>query len=552
MTKEIDEDTPINGSQQYDEHGNALEIQQDLDTGLWYSLNAAGIPTWRASVSAMAMVCGIGVLGLSKGLSQAGWLGVPLLIFLGFMANYTGKVLLKSLYLQKETVTTTYHGLAKVAFGPIGYYIVIVLQNCALFSASIIFLLLSGANMQLLSTAWGMKEYNIGWFIALTGLIIIAPIIGLKTLKEVSWIAIFGILATVLTIIVIIVMPPVLKHANTEYVNHYVPPNATLYNCHPSSGPSVNVTLPFNGTYGASNVTVNGTAYNCTPYLKPPGYAPLMDPHTDVINSANLPTAFATMVFAFGGHNVFPALACTMRDTRTYGGFLNGAFIAIVLLYLPPAIIPYAYFGDQVSNPILNPLFAAAEPLGKGYNIPIYFAYVAITLHLWFTIPIINNPVFLWVEEVTTLDKRQGRTLWRAIYRTLLIALQVLIAWKLPYFGELMDIIGATVISATVFFLPCLMYLKLNWSRTTYLEVGWNYIVLLLATLGSVVGFINAMLALINKVREDEKEKDVALSNTQFYACIGGATGLGAISFIIVFWYISVQSKRRTGYQVIS
>jgi len=142
--------------------------------------------------------------------------------------------------------------------------------------------------------------------------------------------------------------------------------------------------------------------------------------------------------------------------------------------------------------------------------------------------------------------------MFRALYRTLIIIVQVLIAWKLPYFGELMDIIGATVISATVFFLPCLMYLKLNWNNTTWFEVVWNYIVLLLATLGSVVGFINAMLGLINKVREDEAQKDVSLSRIQFYSCIGGATGFGAILFIAVFWWISTQSKRRSGYRVIS
>jgi hypothetical protein len=89
-----------------------------------------------------------------------------------------------------------------------------------------------------------------------------------------------------------------------------------------------------------------------------------------------------------------------------------------------------------------------------------------------------------------------------------------------------MDIIGSTVISATVFFFPPLMYLKLNWNNCSWTEIVWNYIVLLLATLGSTVGLINAILALTNDIRIDPLKKEgnppkIVLSDTALYGMMG-------------------------------
>ncbi|PRP88221.1 hypothetical protein PROFUN_04044 [Planoprotostelium fungivorum] len=486
-------DAPINGQNDtfYDEHGNVLEVYQDSTTGLWYSLNAKGTPVWRAAISAMATVAGIGVLGLSKGLSQAGWVGIPLLIFLGFMSNYTAKVLLKSMYLQRETVTTTYHGLSRVAFGTTGYYIVIFMQNLALFSASTLFLVLSGINIHDLFKSWGLPEFHMAYYVAATGLIVLLPIVGLKTLREVSWIAVFGIAATVLTIIIIIVMPPIMK-----------------------------------------SVTLSGN---------------MSHPQTTVISTINFPTAFATMVFAFGGHNVFPALASTMRDTRSYGTFLNVAFVCVIILYLPPAILPYIYFGDAVKSPVLESLSTAVAGLSRSYTVPIDLALVAITLHLWLTIPILNNPVFLYFEEVTRLDKAKAAPVYRILYRTAILALQVLVACVVKDFGDFMDLLGSTVISATVFFFPCLMYLKLNWNNIPVYEKMWNYVVLLLASLGSIVGFISASIEL---GKDFTGRKDFQLDMKTRYIIIGSTTGAAAILLALAFHLIAVKN-RRSGYQAI-
>lgn len=69
---------------------------------------------------------------------------------------------------------------------------------------------------------------------------------------------------------------------------------------------------------------------------------------------------------------------------------LNVSFLLILLLYLPPAYFGYLCFGQNTDSPIL-------ENLKTG--IVSELAIIAITLHIWFTLPIIDNPVNLWVKR---------------------------------------------------------------------------------------------------------------------------------------------------------
>jgi hypothetical protein len=50
----------------------------------------------------------------------------------------------------------------------------------------------------------------------------------------------------------------------------------------------------------------------------------------------------------------------------------------------------YYFFGNDTESPILQNLHP---------GVVTDLATIAITLHIWFTIPIIDNPVILWVRN---------------------------------------------------------------------------------------------------------------------------------------------------------
>ena len=95
----------------------------------------------------------------------------------------------------------------------------------------------------------------------------------------------------------------------------------------------------------------------------------------------------------------------------------NWAFFIIFILYAPAAFAGYYAFGEAVQSPI----FAT---VGISSGILIDIAMVAITLHLWLTMPLVNNPLNLWAENIFKIDNRKPEIVWRAISRTLLLGLQ--------------------------------------------------------------------------------------------------------------------------------
>jgi len=164
----------------------------------------------------------------------------------------------------------------------------------------------------------------------------------------------------------------------------------------------------------------------------------------EFLNVKTIAQAFSTFCFAFSGHNIFPSVEETMLYPRSFNKMLFISFIAIITIYIPPTITGYWAFGQYTLSPIL---------LNLGNGIASQMAIIAITMHLLVTIPIINNPVNLYLEtDLFKIQNRKYEFLFRAIIRITLLGIQTLFAVELPDFGGVMNAIGSTCVPATVFF----------------------------------------------------------------------------------------------------
>jgi len=216
------------------------------------------------------------------------------------------------------------------------------------------------------------------------------------------------------------------------------------------------------------------------------------------------------------------------KKKEDYNKMMNVSFLFTLLLYLPPSIFAYLYFGSDVKSPVLVSLS----------GIPSQVATIAITLHIWLTIPIINNPLNLWLEEwVASLFKNSNdyhsyNLIPRILLRTLVLAIQTVIACLLPFFGDIMAFIGASTVSATIFFLPCFFYLKLKWDDIKLPEKICVFVVLLLATIGSAVGLYTAVLGLV----QDVSQINYTLPDWFFYIIIGCLTYFSIVVIGVCMW----------------
>jgi len=219
------------------------------------------------------------------------------------------------------------------------------------------------------------------------------------------------------------------------------------------------------------------------------------------------------------------------KKKEEFDKVMNVSFLATFILYVPPCVLAYLYFGKAVQSPVL---------LSLGVDIASQLATIAITLHLLFTIPILSNPLNLWIEEtIAARFQYSNRFLShelvsRIILRTVILAVETIIAVTLPFFNDIMAFIGASTISATIFFLPCLFYLQLRWNDIHIAEKVWIFIILLFATLGSAVGLYTAVTGLVEHI----SHISVVLPDWFFYTILGTITYVGIIAISITMWII--------------
>uniref|UniRef100_A0A1I8B0S5 Aa_trans domain-containing protein n=1 Tax=Meloidogyne hapla TaxID=6305 RepID=A0A1I8B0S5_MELHA len=140
--------------------------------------------------------------------------------------------------------------------------------------------------------------------------------------------------------------------------------------------------------------------------------------------------AVGTLLFAYGGHPAFPTIQHDMRKPEEFEKSSSLAFSILFCMYTPVCIIGYMSYGDSLRESVINSL----------QHVWIQqIVNLMITLHLIFTIIIVNNPLNQKVEEVFNIPHDFG---WkRVVARTGMMALALFVAETVPSFGPLLDLI---------------------------------------------------------------------------------------------------------------
>ena len=166
---------------------------------------------------------------------------------------------------------------------------------------------------------------------------------------------------------------------------------------------------------------------------------------------ANYFLALGTLLFAYGGHPAFPTVQHDMRRPSDFNKSSFAAFTILFSMYTPVCILGYMTYGNSLRESVINSL----------QHVWIQqIVNVMITLHLIFTILIVNNPLNQKMEEVFRVPHKFG--LKRVVVRTTMMGLVLFVAETVPTFGPLLDLIGGSCLMLTSLVFPCLFYLFLN------------------------------------------------------------------------------------------
>lgn len=176
------------------------------------------------------------------------------------------------------------------------------------------------------------------------------------------------------------------------------------------------------------------------------------DVRHSVVVFSHLLTAVGTISMYFGGNAVYIHVEESMRYPKSWNRVVAAVLPSCSVIYLATAIFGYIAYGDRAESPILNNL---------PKDIFTEVGTIVIIIHVIFTAPI---PLTSFALETVRLADitvvRRGNVIervYRTILRSAIIGACGCIACTVPYFGDLLSLLGALSNCTLIFVLPVLV-----------------------------------------------------------------------------------------------
>jgi amino acid permease len=156
----------------------------------------------------------------------------------------------------------------------------------------------------------------------------------------------------------------------------------------------------------------------------------------------------------------------------------------------------YGAYGSSVADDVLVPRPRPAKTW-------IAIANLMVWLHVLASYQVFSHPVFEVVERqlLKVMPSLQSRQLWlRIVWRSVYVLLTAIVAASLPFFGDLMGLIGAGGFIPMTFIMPCVLWListrsdaRPQWERSL------NYVIITVYTLVGILSFIGSVASIAHK-----------------------------------------------------
>ncbi|KIY93906.1 hypothetical protein MNEG_14056 [Monoraphidium neglectum] len=189
---------------------------------------------------------------------------------------------------------------------------------------------------------------------------------------------------------------------------------------------------------------------------------------------------------------------------------VNAAFVITGILYFSVAISGFAALGhDTGSNIILSlsngpmwvrnmaRIFVVIHVLAAYQRIGVFVVILVLAAY-----QVYSHPVFDWIE--TFFGTKRGCTAFsygswasRLVLRTIYVGLVTLVAILIPFFTDLMALIGAVAITPTTFLLPPLLWLYVRKPRRFGFEWSINVLLVIVTGICGVLGAVSGMWLIV-------------------------------------------------------
>ncbi|KAI9272528.1 transmembrane amino acid transporter protein-domain-containing protein [Sporodiniella umbellata] len=250
--------------------------------------------SFSAFFSVVCVVAGTGALGLPYALSQGGWIGLFILGLSWILSVYTGVILIKCMYYDPTRRLDSYREVATAAFGVIGGWLAFFFTAITLVGVPVLYILLSGSNLH--NVAKGTpSELTFPIWVIICAAMIAVPFVFFRSLGEIAILSCFGMLSTVVVILIVL-----------------------------------------------------GVSVQQIPEQT--------DIHHDSVIWNMFPIALSSIVFSFGGNPVYAHVEASMRRPKDWNMVCFTGLTFCVILYFLTAVPGYYVYGTTVKSPVYDSL----------------------------------------------------------------------------------------------------------------------------------------------------------------------------------------------------
>ncbi|KAG0039299.1 hypothetical protein BGZ82_008903 [Podila clonocystis] len=344
-----------------------------------------------------------------------------------------------------DTRRTSYQDIAKAAYGPVGHYVAFTVVAVNLFGCAVLYTILPATLMQDMLATYAFVHVPTYALVAACSAFVWACLICTKTMKEVAWLSILGAAATIGVVCI---------------------------------------------TVGVSAAQLVNKA------------AAIVAATHKLVDWSKIPLSLATISFAYGGNVVYPHMEASMARPRAWPRALWCALSFCFGMYMLIAVVGYLAFGAGTESPVLRNLPNGAWSI---------IANSLITIHVLLAAPILLTSLSMMAEA--SLAHRypkfehgpaRGQFLKRGLLRTGIVLLVGLVATVVPFFGDVMDLLGALTACLLVFIMPVMFYYRLGGlEKKGWATRAWAVVILLVGAVALVLGTLDAVRHLAADFRRE-------------------------------------------------
>jgi len=210
--------------------------------------------------------------------------------------------------------------------------------------------------------------------------------------------------------------------------------------------------------------------------------------HPEEFSVEGFPYYFSVAIYCFEGAGMILSLeeSVTGEDSRArFKTFFTKTIVGITTLYITFGAAGYLSYGKETRDIITLNL-----PNETGFNFAL-LVKCCLCFSLFFTYPIMLFPVFSTLGKKLELKS----TVHNCGLRLFIVLLTGLIVTKVPNFGELMALVGASTCTLLAFIMPAAAHLALFKDELTQSAKTLDYTLLFLGFAGATIGTLDTMLS---------------------------------------------------------